>query len=112
MSWYNCNCYPISFGGAITGSVITNPGLGYTVAPTVLVDPPTVTPREEQVILFYNWIYSKNYSIAVGTGGTDITFTTKRDDGFTNYDGLVNGIIFSLITQQLVMVYHQIQLVF
>ena len=32
-------------------------------------------------------------SIVVGTGGTDIVFTTKRDDGFNEYekgDGLLN----------------------
>ncbi len=76
-------------GGAITGSVITNAGLGYTVAPTVLISPPT-TPRERTGnIGAISGFTARITSIVVGTGGTDITFTTKRDDGTTNYNGLV-----------------------
>ena len=78
-------------GGAITGSVITNPGFGYTTPPIVLVDPPTVTPERTGNIGFTTGFSARVTSIVVGTGGTDITFTTTRDDGFTNYTGLEYG---------------------
>ena len=78
-------------GGVITGSVITNAGLGYTVAPTVLISPPT-TPRERTGnIGAISGFTARITSIVVGTGGTDITFTTTRDDGLSNYNGLANN---------------------
>ena len=75
-------------GGVITGSVITNAGLGYTVAPTVLVNSPTTSKERTGNIGFTTGFTARITSIVVGTGGTDLTFTTTRDDGFTNYTGL------------------------
>ena len=77
-------------GGVINGFAITNPGLGYTVAPSVLVDPPTTSRERTGNIGFTTGFTSRITSIVVGTGGTDITFTTKRDDQ-DNYDGLANN---------------------
>ncbi len=75
-------------GGAITGSTITNPGFGYTTPPIVLVDPPTTPLERTGNVGFVTGFSARITSITVGTGGTDITFTTKRDDGFSNYTGL------------------------
>ena len=73
--------------GVINGFAITNPGLGYTVAPSVLVKAPTTSIEKTDNIGFTTGFTTRITRIVVGTGGTDITFTTKRDD-FTNYTGL------------------------
>ena len=73
-------------GGAIDGFAITNPGLGYTIAPSVLVQPPVVLRERTGNVGFVTGFTARITGIAVGTGGTDIVFTTKRDDGFNEYE--------------------------
>jgi len=75
-------------GGVINGFAITNPGLGYTIAPSVLVQPPVTETERTGAIGGVTGFTARITSIVVGTGGTDITFTTKRDDGIANYTGL------------------------
>ena len=79
--------------GVIDGFAITNPGLGYTVAPSVLVQPPVTVTEQTGLVGVVTGFSAVLTQISVV--GNDITFRTKRDDGFTNYTGLgANDYIF------------------
>ena len=77
----------------IDGFAITNPGLGYTIAPQVLVRPPiAVTEGITSVtsVTGFSGIVTgiKNVTNSV-TGKLAIEFNLQRTDAITNYTGLV-----------------------
>ena len=76
--------------GGINGSTITNAGFGYTVAPSVLVQPP-VTETEVIKVEAVTGFSATITRIRVATSGiSTITFNVSRNDG-TNFSGLSAG---------------------
>ena len=75
--------------GVIDGFAITNPGLGYTIAPQVLVRPPAVVSEGITSVTSVTGFSADITQISVI--GSNITFRTKRTDGVGNYTGLGAG---------------------
>ena len=75
--------------GVIDGFAITNPGLGYTIAPQVLVRPPAVVSEGITSVTSVTGFSADITQISVI--GNNITFRTKRTDGVGNYTGLGAG---------------------
>ena len=79
--------------GVIDGFAITNPGLGYTIAPQVLVRPSAVVSEgitSVTSVTGFSGIVTgiKNVTNSV-TGKLAIEFNLQRTDAITNYTGLV-----------------------
>ena len=71
--------------------MITNPGLGYTIAPSVLVQPPAAVTEQTGLVGVVTGFSGIITSISANSGVGIITFKTERVDGFDNYNGLGAG---------------------
>ena len=70
--------------------MITNAGLGYTIAPSVLVKPPVSEKEIIRVQAVTGFSATITRIIVGGSGSTTITFKVSKNDG-TNFSGLSDG---------------------
>jgi len=83
--------------GVIDGFAITNPGLGYTVAPSILVQPPTTITEQTGLVGvvtgFSGIVTGIGTVINSDSNSLAIEFNLDRPTpgGFANYNGLVSN---------------------